>query len=189
MEPAGGGRAVRTELWTRDSPAWLWAALLASLIVALIAGAIVAVAATRDEEEQAGPEAAASAGTGSGSTETVSVITGAGTITVEQPDTGAAPPPAGPIGEWPADTSGFTVVLASVEQSRPRAEAEAVAARANGAGLPQTGVLDSSAFSSLRPGYWVAFSGVYPTLEEAQAALAQARNAGFPLAYVREITP
>jgi hypothetical protein len=181
---------MRAELWTRDSPAWLWAALLASLLVALVAGAIVAVAATRDDEEQPGPDARAAAGSVVGTTETVPVLTGVGTITVEPPDTGAVPTaPAGVIGEWPAGTTGFTIVLASVEASRGRAAADEVAQRAAGAGLPQTGVLDSSAYSSLRPGYWVAFSGVYSTLAEAQAALAQARAAGFPLAYVREIRP
>src|SRR5919106_5267847 len=47
---------TRREVWTRDSPIWLWAALLALLLVALVAGAIVAVAATRNGDNgEAGP--------------------------------------------------------------------------------------------------------------------------------------
>jgi hypothetical protein len=39
-----GGRYA--EIWRRDSPVWLWAALAALLLVALVSGAVVALAAT-----------------------------------------------------------------------------------------------------------------------------------------------
>jgi hypothetical protein len=48
-------------------------------------------------------------------------------------------------------------------------------------------VLDSSNYSSLRPNYYVTFTGVYDTVNEAEAALPRARSAGFPLAYVRQV--
>src|SRR5919109_1185159 len=42
---------ARREVWTSGSPLWLWAALAALLLVALVAGAIVAIAATREDKE------------------------------------------------------------------------------------------------------------------------------------------
>jgi hypothetical protein len=57
------------------------------------------------------------------------------------------------------------------------------------AGLPRVGVLDSSKFASLRPGYFVVFSGVYETEDGALAAVEAAQSRGYPRAYEREITP
>lgn len=61
--------------------------------------------------------------------------------------------PAPVLLSWPPDTSAWTVVLASKET---REKAEAVARRADQAGLSDVGVLNSSNHSSLRPGLWVA---------------------------------
>ena len=47
-----GGRYA--EVWRRDSPIWLWAALAALLLVALVSGAVVALAAT-DDGKSSGP--------------------------------------------------------------------------------------------------------------------------------------
>jgi hypothetical protein len=53
--------------------------------------------------------------------------------------------------------------------------------------VTDVGILDSSRFSSLHPGYWVVFSGVYRTLDEAIAALPPAvRRARH--AYAQQIT-
>jgi hypothetical protein len=41
-------------------------------------------------------------------------------------------------------------------------------------------VLRSDNYSHLRPGYWVAFSGVYDTLAQAQAQAAQLNTAKHP---------
>jgi hypothetical protein len=79
------------------------------------------------------------------------------------------------------------VVLKSTPTSEGRGPAEAAAQRAINAGLPQVGILDSSNYSSLRPGYYVTFTGVYDTLNQAASALPRARSAGFPLAYVRQV--
>jgi hypothetical protein len=59
---------------------------------------------------------------------------------------------------------------------------------ASRAGLPQSGVLDSSLYSSLHPGYYVVFSGIYPSRGQADAAQAAANSKGFGAAYVRQIT-
>jgi hypothetical protein len=194
---------MRRELWTRESPVWLWAALLALLLVAAAAGAIVAVAATGDDEE------AASRATGRAATTapTAPIVTNPETITIAPPPTtGIATLPTTSIAtttgfttttatgttttgqtSWPAGKDGFTIVLKSVQTSEGRGDADAAAQTARANGLPQVGVLNSSDFSSLRPGYYVAFSGIYDTEAQAVAALPNARSKGFPTAYVREV--
>ena len=59
---------------------------------------------------------------------------------------------------------------------------------ASKAGLPQVGVLDSSRYSSLHPGYSVVFSGIYDSRSQADQAQAAANAKGFSAAYVRQIT-
>ena len=81
------------------------------------------------------------------------------------------------------------MILASVAASQGRSEADSIAQRATAAGLPEVGVLDSSDFSSLRPGYWVTYSGVYDSEAEAGSALPRAQAAGFPSAYPRRVAP
>src|SRR5947208_1447203 len=61
------------------------------------------------------------------------------------------------------------------------------ASKAAHSGLNQVGVLDSSLYASLQPGYYVVFSGVYPAKADADAAVATARQAGFGGAYSRQI--
>ena len=48
LVPLGGGSVWRRDSWTRDSPLWFWATLLALLLIALVTGAIV-LAATDDD--------------------------------------------------------------------------------------------------------------------------------------------
>jgi septal ring-binding cell division protein DamX len=86
---------------------------------------------------------------------------------------------------WPAGTSGYTVVLAS---EGSEASANAVAADARRQDL-DAGVLRSDDYSSLRPGYWVAFAGRYPTSAEAKAAAGVAQGSGFSGAYARLVAP
>jgi hypothetical protein len=111
--------------------------------------------------------------------------------TVTTPVTTTPPPattqPAAGLVPWPSGTDGFTVVLASVLVGQGRAAADAQAAKAQAAGLPQVGILESSSYSSLRPGYYVVFSGIYSSNAQAQAAAPAAQARGFPGAYPREI--
>ena len=58
-----------------------------------------------------------------------------------------------------------------------RKAADARAKQARAKGLPQVGVLDSSSYASLHPGYWVVFSGIYGSEAEATSALEAARKA------------
>ena len=111
------------------------------------------------------------------------------------PQTPTAPPPAtttaprpGTLVAWPPGETGFTVVLESIPTSAGRSLALERARSASRAGLPQVGVLDSSRYSSLHPGYYVVFSGIYSTRPQADRARAAALAKGFGAAYAREIT-
>jgi hypothetical protein len=88
---------------------------------------------------------------------------------------------------WPA-RDGWTVAIVSYPVHGGNAPALATANRAARGGLPEVGVLHSSAFSSLHPGYYIVFSGIYSTLAEAQAALPSVRASGFSSAYPRQIS-
>ncbi len=90
---------------------------------------------------------------------------------------------------WPRGLDGWTVVLGSVPADRGRTQTLRVAARAAKAGLPQVGVLDSSTYASLHPGYYVVFSGVYGLPSDADTALATVRARGFAGAYVLRVSP
>lgn len=86
---------------------------------------------------------------------------------------------------WPA-TNGYTIVLASLPLSAGAGAARAKALAALRAGLRDVGVLVSSSYPSLQPGYYVVFSGVFPSLAEAQSSLNDAKTA-FPGAYARPV--
>jgi hypothetical protein len=90
---------------------------------------------------------------------------------------------------WPLGLDGWTVVLGSSPAAHGQTKPLAFAAGAARHGLPQVGVLDSSAFASLHPGYYVVFSGVYGAAGDAQVALATARARGFGGAYVLRVAP
>jgi hypothetical protein len=68
-----------------------------------------------------------------------------------------------------------------------RGEAEAAAQRAINRGLPEVGILNSSDYASLNPGYYVTFAGIYDSENEAEGALSRARSSGFPSAYPRRV--
>jgi hypothetical protein len=96
-----------------------------------------------------------------------------------------AAPPAGPqLGDWPGG-SAYTAILAS-DASRLQARAEQ--AEASGRGL-DAGVLFSTDFSSLRPGYWVVFSGSFASQEAAASRAARAHELGYSDAYPRFVSP
>jgi len=91
---------------------------------------------------------------------------------------------------WPQDGSGWTIVLASVPIGPSnRAVATRQARDAVDQGLRQVGVLTSTGYSSLHPGYLVVFSGVYASRSAAEQALSRARAAGYQAGYTREIVP
>jgi ribosomal protein L37E len=129
---------------------WLWPAAAAALVAT--AGAAGAIAAGADDN-------------------------GSKTIVALTP-LRAAPAPATPssakLRRWPPRRSGYTVVLSVVPSTLGPQAARARALASVAAGLPDVGVLDSSRYSSLHPGYWIVFSGIYGSLDEALAALPRA---------------
>ena len=145
---------------------WVWLTLLAGAVAA--AGAAVAV------EEGRGHAAVASAAT---------------TYVAPAPRLSPRTTPRGRSGRtvWPAELDGWTVVLVQSPAPNGRKGAAAFAAHAARDGLPQVGVLDSSSFGTLHPGYYVVFSGVYGAAGDAQAALETVRARGFGGAFVTRI--
>jgi hypothetical protein len=95
-------------------------------------------------------------------------------------------PPAvdGDVEDWPEGREAWTVVLLSATS---REEAEARAQELADDGIP-TGILRSDDHASLRPGYWVVFSGQYDTREEAEDA-ADNIGVGAAGAYARFVEP
>jgi hypothetical protein len=89
---------------------------------------------------------------------------------------------------WPPGKTGYTIVLASVVQSDGLQAARRVAKKALDAGLTDVGVLNSSNYSGLTPGYYVVFSGIYDSVAAAEANLSTAK-ATYPQAYPRKIQP
>jgi hypothetical protein len=107
------------------------------------------------------------------------------------PSTSAGTTPApnpNALAEWPAGKSGYTDVLESLPEASGRLNALARARAAKRAGLPAVGVLLSSGYSSLHPGYYVVFSGIYSSQSQASNALSAAHAKGFPNAYQARVT-
>jgi hypothetical protein len=80
-------------------------------------------------------------------------------------------------------------VLDSLPAPTGRAQAYSEARRAIRSGLKRVGVLASSKYSSLHPGYLVVFTGIYSNEVAAQSAILNAHQHGYGAAYARRITP
>ena len=178
---------------------WIWPVLLGFVIA--VAGATVAIVVGASDGGGGNPIVATKGGpphtpTTPPATETVALPTvPSGTPTTAPPPTPTTPPPAtsppatsrGALTSWPASQNGFTVVLESIPTSAGRSFALARARAAARSGVSKVGILDSGRFSSLHPGYFVVFSGVYGTRSEADRARVTASAKGYPAAYAREI--
>jgi hypothetical protein len=191
----GGGivPTLATE-WQRRFPwypgDWVWPSLLA-LVVAVASGA-GAIWWTRDASSAAGttvvgdttqlPTVSA--------TETLPTTSQGPTVPTRTTATTAPRPPSPPrtMLEWPQGRSGWTLVLASLPASAGRPAAVAKAREALRAGVTEVGVIDSSKYSSLHPGYYVVFSGIYSSIGDAQDAVSKAAQAGYENAYARRVT-
>ena len=78
--------------------------------------------------------------------------------------------------DWPTGKRAWTNVLVSVPKIQGRGVALARAEKARARGLRQVGILDSSRFASLHPGYWVVFAGIYASQPEATSRLREAKG-------------
>jgi len=183
---SAAGRAWERK-WGRYPGDWLWAALLLLLVAA--GSATAGIVAGRDTGAQSASRTVVA---------TSPVVTAppeppAATTTTPTSTKPVKPRPRPPkpkprtIAPWPA-RDGYTVVLASIPaRGNGRAEATAKAKDALGSSLRPVGVLTSSQFASLHPGYYVVFAGVYDSLDEAQTA-ARRVSGRFPNAYARQVT-
>ena len=166
--PLAGRQAARSRSVVSG---WVSRSVLAALVA--LAGGAAAIAATSG---------------GGGTAEVITATGGFATL----PSSSTLPSPAGSassgVADWPAGEDGWTIVLATLPQTRGSKPAIARARRARAKGLPGLGVLDSSRYASLRPGYWVVFSGVYASEAEATSALGFARKAA-RTATVRHVVP
>lgn len=179
---------------------WVWPAFAALVVAMLAAVAVIVVRAggdasdgaflTATEAPVAAPVPTADSGTFSETAPEASLRATLPELneTVPAPRRPKASPARrrGRVTKWPAGTNGFTVVLSSVPGG-PRAPATKKAKDASNAGLPDVGVLSSSEYSSLHPGYLVVFSGIYENRTEAEAAIANARAKGYNDAYVAPV--
>ncbi len=164
---------------------WIWVAL--ALLAVAAAGAAVAVAASRENSNAAPIVATTAPGV-----ITRQAVNTTPTTTAQTPSATATTTPSTPspgsrrLIAWPSGQSGWTIVLRS-DTSRQAARAEA--RRALRKGLHDVGILDSSDYSSLHPGYVVVFTGVYDSQAAAEQGLDAATAAGYPAANVRSVSP
>jgi hypothetical protein len=174
---------------------WVWTTLLALLVAAL--GATVAIVSTSDaNSSNTGTNFVAPLPTVPVTSPSPAPLPTVDTSTLptapEPTSTNAKPrpkPPAAGRTPWPAGRTGWTVVLESLPAtSTGQTSAQKRATRAAQDGLPEVGILVSSRYSTLHPGYFVIFSGIYDSRSEAESTLRAASGAGFSAAYVRQIS-
>ncbi len=170
---------------------WIWPSLLA-LVVAVIAAA-GAIWWTRDASSAAsttvvGDTAPLPTVPTTQSIQTTGPAATVPTQTRLTTTTGRPRPRRRALIEWPQDRNGWTLVLVSLPTSSGRPQAVGRAREAIRAGLDEVGVINSSEYASLHPGYYVVFSGVYSTIGAAQDAVSDAAEAGYENAYARRVT-
>ena len=173
---------------------WVWISLLTLVVAA--AGAAAAILVTEHNDDKGSVFVAPSTNV-SVTEPTVVPSTAPKPTTVDTSKLPTAPEPTSPAASpkgpkngrvpWPRNENGWTIVLVSYPKTTGRPAALQTADRAARAGLRQVGVLDSSRYASLQPGYYVVFAGVYPGKSDADTAVATARQAGFGGAYSRQI--
>lgn len=176
---------------------WLWPSLLA-LVIAALAGIGAAAFVSHDEKRvgyvtgtsPVGAPPATTAPFGETTLTTTTPATSVPTQTGTQPPSPSAIPAAPlTLKAWPASRSGWTVVLQSLPASNGRPFALAQARAAVHSGLKDVGIIDSSQFASLHPGYYLLFTGIYTSFDDANTATTTARSHGYPRAFPRQITP
>jgi cell division septation protein DedD len=187
------GRAWRRQLgWYPGD--WVWPSLLA-LLIAGLAGIGAAAFVSHDQKRAdyvtgTSPIGAPPVTISPPPERTTPTLTAPTTSTGTEPTPPgktSAPPPA--LKEWPTGKSGWTVVLASLPTANGRPFVLAQARAAEHTGLQAVGIIDSSKFASLHPGYYVLFTGIYTSFDDANTAATTAQSRGYGRAYARLITP
>jgi hypothetical protein len=186
--PGGGlaaalGSSWQRRLGSRRPPDWLGPVVLGLLVAALMTG--VAIALSNGGEAAPFFEAATGPNTVSAPATTKPTTTAPTGTEPTIATTTARPKPQ--VVEWPLSQNGYTVVIASIPSGAGRAVAIRKAQETLRSGLPEVGVLDSAEFSSLHPGYYVVFSGIYDDQRSALAAVPRVQRL-YPAAYIRPIS-
>jgi hypothetical protein len=167
---------------------WIWPALLALLVAAGAGAASALWLADRSSANDTVVATSPGASSLQQTTQTAPEPTTTPT-TATAPAPPPPPPPANTLTLWPPARSGWTVVLDSLPSVNGRAPATAEARQALHLGLKKVGVLDSAQFSSLHPGYYVVFFGIFASQTAAQSSIIDAHQKGYGGAYPRRITP
>jgi hypothetical protein len=170
---------------------WVWLSL-GTLVVAATGAAVAIAVSEHRHSSHLGFESVAGAVS---LREPATQVPGGATASTGKTDTShlpTAPEPGGPAPGngrtvWPANETGWTIVLVSYPKTFGHPQALATATQAAKKGLNQVGVVDSSLYASLQPGYYIVFAGIYGSRTDSDAAVGTARQAGFPGAYSREI--
>ena len=188
---------------------WIWPTL-GFLLLAVVATAVtVAVAAGGSKSSTPQNNATNNVTVGPGAPQgSIRVTTVQTSISAPEPTIGTQTnlqPPGAPSGTtpttpatpqpnpnailgWPSGKRGYTVVLESIPLRDGRAFAVQRARKAKQAGVAQVGVLDSSGYSSLHPGYYVVFAGILGSNAQAVAGASSAHAHGYPDAYPTAVT-
>lgn len=103
---------------------------------------------------------------------------------VEPPIEDTPPDSGRDLGDWPGG-SAYSAMLGAFSSEE---NAQARQREATGRGL-DAGLLYSSEFSSLTPGYWIVFSGRFSSESEAAAQARRARALGYSDSYPRFVSP
>jgi len=106
------------------------------------------------------------------------------TTVAATPEPPVEEPSSSNLGDWPGG-SGYSAMLGAFSSEE---NARDLQREATELGL-DAGVLYSSNFSSLRPGYWVVFSGTFTDHEEAAARAVRAQELGYSDSYPRFVSP
>jgi hypothetical protein len=188
---AGETRRAASFAEPRATATWLAPALVGLVLAVLGTGAAIAIS-SNGETEAVVPVATGGSLTAPPSTPTLTAPEPTTGTSNALPPTAAAAPPPPPRNprtiSWPRGRRGWTIVLISVAQNAGRPAAVAKAEEARERGLRRVGILDSSRFASLHPGYYVVFQGVFESEADAASSLQRARSV-FPAAYQRAIVP
>ncbi|MGN6800246.1 MAG: hypothetical protein ACTHKS_19110 [Gaiellaceae bacterium] len=169
---------------------WMWVSLATLIVAAAGAGVAIAISQHRHSAHRGFETVAGGVSLREPVTRVVGGQTRTGKVDTSKlptaPEPGSSAAGAGRT-VWPANETGWTIVLVSYPKTFGHPQALSTATKAAKKGLNQVGVVDSSLYASLQPGYYVVFAGIYGSRAEADAAVGTARQAGFPGAYSREI--
>jgi hypothetical protein len=173
----------------RPNRPWVGPVLVGLLIAAVMTGIAILIARGTDSDARSILIATGATGFSQPTTETLTTPATTETATETTPTTTEAEPPPPPrtLVEWPPSQSGYTVVIASLPAAAGRAQALRKAREALRSGLPEVGVLESGEFSSLHPGYYVVFSGIYENQRDAVRGAPRVQEL-YPAAYIRQIS-